>query len=286
MRGFAGTIALTALLAVSAAAQDRDNYLDYYIVKVRPEKRADFDAVARKIGDANRKNHGDNWLAYESVYGENNTIYFASSRQNMAAIDTASEAFMKALKEAFGANSEGVLQQMNDATISSRGELRRRRWDLSINPAQDQPGTFRAVGGSRWIRTTMVRVRPGHAPQFEQLALTVKAAAEKDGGSPTTTVTQVVAGQPGSVYYLTRLAPSLGAFESSEINIKKLLGDEDYEKFQKTSAECILGTETIYGRFLPELSNPPEMVSSVNPDFWIPKTMPAAPARTKGKKNQ
>ncbi len=286
MRGFAGTIALTALLALCAGAQDRDNYLDYFIVKVKPEKRADFDAVAKKVGDANRKNHGDNWLAYETVYGENNTIYFGSSRKDMAAIDTASEAFLKALKEAFGANAEGVLQQMNDATLSSRGELRRRRWDLSINPPQEQAGTFKAVGESRWIRNTMVRVRPGHAPQFEQLALMVKAAAEKDGGAHTTTVTQVVAGQPGSVYYLTRLVPSLGAIETSEINVKKLLSDEDYEKFQKTWAECILGSETIYGRFLPELSNPPEMVSSVNPDFWMPKTMPAAPARSKGKKNQ
>ena len=114
--------------------------------------------------------------------------------------------------------------------------------------------------------------------------MTVKAAAEKDGGSPTTTVTQVMAGQPGLVYYLTRLAPSLGAIETSEMNVKKLLGDEDYEKFQKASAECILGTEIIYGRFLPELSNPPEIVASVNPDYWMPKPMPAAPARGKGKK--
>ncbi len=49
-------IALGAFLAISAEAQIAGSYLDYYTVKVKPEKMADFEAIARKIVEANRKN--------------------------------------------------------------------------------------------------------------------------------------------------------------------------------------------------------------------------------------
>ena len=37
------------------AQQVQGDYLDVFIVKVRPEKRAEFDAVNRRIAEANRK---------------------------------------------------------------------------------------------------------------------------------------------------------------------------------------------------------------------------------------
>lgn len=176
----AATVAITAVLAVSAAAQSTsDQFLDYYIVKVKPEKRADFDNAAKKIVDANRKNHGSEWLAYQIEYGESNTVYFVSSRQNMAAIDSANEAFMKAMKASFGANFESIFHEMDNCTLSARGELRRRRWDLSSNVPQNPDDLAKITGNARWVRTTMIRVRPGHIPQFEELSTVMKAANEK-----------------------------------------------------------------------------------------------------------
>ena len=158
----AATVAITAVLAVSAAAQSTsDQFLDYYIVKVKPEKRADFDNAAKKIVDANRKNHGSEWLAYQIEYGESNTVYFVSSRQNMAAIDSANEAFMKAMKASFGANFESIFHEMDNCTLSARGELRRRRWDLSSNVPQNPDDLAKITGNARWVRTTMIRGAPG-----------------------------------------------------------------------------------------------------------------------------
>ena len=55
------------LLAALAAGQAQEQYLDVYIVQVKPEKRAEFDAISRKIAAANRQNKGDAWIAMETV---------------------------------------------------------------------------------------------------------------------------------------------------------------------------------------------------------------------------
>jgi quinol monooxygenase YgiN len=272
-----------AMLAGSLAAQTTsDQYLDYTIIKVKPEKHAEFEALGKKIAEANRKNHGDNWMAYHSDYGENNTFYFVGSRRNMGAIDTGMEAFMKALKESYGAGSEGIFQQINDCTLSSRGELRRRRWDLSTAIPEDPDGYAKVLGAARWIRTTMIRVRPGRGPDFEKLVLQVKAAAEKHGNPMLTSFAQLVAGQPGTIYYASNFAPNMGGFDNLP-TFKDLLGDE-FDGFQKGLADTVLGTETMIARFMPALSNPPEAVVNVSRDFWIPPATPAAMAtRTKKK---
>ncbi len=54
------------LLCVAAYAQMPNQYLDVNIARVKPDKRAEFDAVCKKMVEANRKNHGDTWVAMET----------------------------------------------------------------------------------------------------------------------------------------------------------------------------------------------------------------------------
>jgi hypothetical protein len=63
--------------------------------------------------------------------------------------------------------------------------------------------------------------------------------------------------------------------------IQHTLGEEGYAKFLKTDAEVVAGTETVINHFLPELSNAPEEVAAVAPDYWKPKAMVAANAKVK-----
>jgi hypothetical protein len=58
-----------------------------------------------------------------------------------------------------------------------------------------------------------------------------------------------------------------------------------YAKFLKTNAEAIAGTATVINHFLTELSNAPEEVAAVAPDYWKPKAMVAANAKARGAKN-
>src|SRR3954453_14541218 len=117
------------------AQQMTSDYLDVFIVKVRPEKRADFDAVSRRIADANRKAKGHFWTAMEGQYGEGNTVQFASSRQNFAAVDSGMTAFMGAINNAYGPGGMSkMMADLNNTILSSRSEIRRRRWYLTVNP--------------------------------------------------------------------------------------------------------------------------------------------------------
>ncbi|MBI3665949.1 MAG: hypothetical protein HY236_06950 [Acidobacteria bacterium] len=294
LRGL-GILAGVVLLAAAAFAQMQDfysGYLDVGIVKVKPEKRAEFDALGKKIADANRKNKGDTWLAAEVTYGEGNVVQFTSFRQNYADIDKGMDAFMSAISKTAGgaAGFAKMMQDVNNCTASSRAEVRRRRGDLSVNPPTDAASYAKMVGETRWVRTAMVRIRPGHLGEYEELLKTIKAAREREMSAPTTLVSQSAAGQQGTVFYLTTLAKSMADFDATPTPLPKLLGQEGFQKYLKTVSEAVIGAETIISRILPELSNPPADVAAAAPDFWHPKpavTMKAKPKATEaGSKTQ
>jgi len=77
------------------------------------------------------------------------------------------------------------------------------------------------------------------------------------------------------VYYLTMLAPTLGAYDSIASQ-QKLLGDDGYQKWLKSNADVVETSETTIHRFLPEISNAPTQVAAASPDFWNPKPVVAA----------
>jgi hypothetical protein len=279
------TAVAVVLLASLAAGQAQEQYLDVSILQVKPEKRAEFDAVSRKIVAANRQNRGDAWIAMETVYGQGDRVSFISTRNGYGDAEKATGAFEEALQKSFGkAGADKLFQDLNQCLVSFRSEFRRRRWDLSSTAPADAAAMAKLVGGARWLRTTAVHVRPGQVMAYEALMKDVKAAREKASPPQTTLVSQAVAGQEGTVFYVTTLQNSLAAFDTLP-TIQQTLGEEGYEKFLKTSAEAVAGTETVINHFLPELSNAPEEVAAVAPDYWNPKTMVAANAKAKPAKN-
>lgn len=274
-------IAAIVALTVMAAAQGKPEYLDALIVKVKPDKRGEFDAAAKKIMEANRANNGDRWIALETLYGEGNTITFISMREGYSDIEKGMQAFEQSLAKALGpAGVQKAFQDFSNTTISSRGELRMRRWDLSAAAPGDAAGRAKVVGEARFLRTTIVHVKAGHQLEFEELVKTVKAAAEKANPPQMNYVSVSVAGPGGGVYYITSLQKSIGDFDKV-IPLPQLLGADGFRSFQTAVAEHVEHAEVVINRFLPELSNAPEEVASVAPDFWHPKPAAAATARKK-----
>lgn len=281
MKQLIAALSLALLATPFAHAQAMmGDYLDVFVAKVRPEKRADFDAVGRRIADANRKAKGDSWIAMTVEYGENNTVLMVSPRQNYAAIDSASTAFMNAIKTAYGPGGlPKMMADVNSTLLSSRSEIRRRRGDLSVNPPADADAYQKLVGGARWLRTIRISVRNGREADFEERAKEAKAALEK-GSKWTYFISQVIAGVPGNTYYVTTLQPSLSAFDSAP-KLAELMGKESFATWTKAVAEDQITSETMLMRIVPELSNPPENIVKVAPDFWQPKataaSLPVAP---------
>jgi hypothetical protein len=166
-----------------------------------------------------------------------------------------------------------MLQDFGQCLESSRSEIRHRRWDLSSNAPSDPAALSKLIAGSRWLRTTAVHVRPGQNNHFEAILKDLKAARDKASPPQTMLVSQAVAGQEGTVYYVTNLQTSLAGFDAVP-SVQQLLGNEGYDKFLKASAEAVETAETSINRFIPEISNAPDEVASNAPDFWRPKAAP------------
>ena len=269
-------LAAAVCLAAPLAAQAQGDYLDVFIVKVKPEKTAEFQANSKKYAEANRRANGDRWIALESVYGESNVYMFTSTRKDYADIDKAFDAEMAAVEKVYGKGSFQKLQQdFNNTIVWSRSELRRRRWDLSRKAPQSSEDYAKLIGESRLLRTTAVHIRPGRTADFEALLKEVKEAGEKNPNTAPVFVSQVIEGGAGATFYLSTLRSSIGGFDHNPTT-REILGDEGFKKLQQIVAETYETSESALYRFNPELSNPPEEVAKVAMDFWHPKPMVAA----------
>ena len=260
------------------AAYAQGDYLEVYVVKVKPEKLADFQALTKKWIDANRRFNGDTWIAMETVYGDGNVYQFTSVRKDYADIDKINEAAMAAAKKAFGKEvADKMERDFQNCLVWSRSELRRRRWDLSRKAPSDAEAYSKLVGESRVLRTNAVHVRPGRIADFEAYLKEAKEAGEKNANTAPLFVSQVVEGGKGTTFYVTSLRSSLGGFDKNP-TLREILGEEGYKKYLQMNAEAVEETQSTLFRFSPELSNPPEEIAKVAADFWHPRAMMAATA--------
>jgi hypothetical protein len=141
---------LVLSLAASAPAQMMNDYLDVGIVTVKPEKRGEFEAIIKKMVDANRRHRGDHWLTTEMMFGPGNTFTYVSPRQNYAGVEQAYGSFMGAMEKSLGAaGSAKLMQDFSNCLSSTRGEFRRRRWDLSANAPTSESAMNQLVGPRR-----------------------------------------------------------------------------------------------------------------------------------------
>jgi quinol monooxygenase YgiN len=253
----------------------QNDLLDVFTVQVKPEKMAQFEALSKKIVAGNRQNKGSDWIAASQEYGPGHTIRFISTRPNFAAIETANAAFMGAMIKAYGqAGTEQIFRDGDSCMESARSEVRRRRWELSSNVPADAAAMSRLVGDARWLQTAIVRVRPGMGLKVEEQIRALKAANERANPKITMLVSQAVTGQTGTVYYVTYLRKSLAELDGAP-STAQLLGEDAYGAFLKASSEAVVNTEYTISRFRPELSNPPDEIAAIAPDFWRPKPPPA-----------
>jgi hypothetical protein len=271
-------LAIAVCLAAPVTVHAQGDYLDVYIVKVKPEKIADFLVLARKWVDANRRFNGDRWLATQTLFGEGGVFVFTSLRQDYADIEKNSDTGMLAANKAFGKEATlKVLHDWESCLEWSRSELRRRRPDLSRKAPTDMDSYAKLIGDSRVLRTTAVHVRPGHIADFEALMKEAKEASEKAANTQPVLVSQVVEGSKGTTFYVTSLRGSLGGFDKNP-TLSEILGEDRFKKYLQVTAETVEGSESAVYRFSPELSNPTEEIVKVAADFWHPKAVTASAA--------
>jgi hypothetical protein len=276
MRRSITALFLATLTSGLMTGQDAPTYLDEYIAKVRPEKRAEFDAINKKIAAFNRRNKGDTWLASETMYGEENVVTFISLRGGFGDAQKGSDLFMGALAKPGGmAAAEKIMQDFNNTVVSARSEIWRRRPDLGTNAPSSAADTAAVIGKARFLYMVTQRVRPGRVLEFEDQIKMVRDARARSGAQQIWFVSQSLVGEPLTSFHITRPLGSLGDIDGAP-TLAQVLGPNGYKQYQKGLAENTLSTEITIGKYLPELSNPPDEVAAADPAFWNPKPMPAA----------
>ena len=121
-----------------------------------------------------------NWLTSEMMFGPGNTFTYVSPRQNYAGVEQGYGSFMGAIEKSLGAaGSAKLMQDFGNCLSSTRGEFRRRRWDLSANAPTSESAMNQLVGQGRWLRTAIIRVRPGRGRDYEEQLRIVKQARER-----------------------------------------------------------------------------------------------------------
>ena len=107
------SVCVTVLFA-APTLQAQAGYLDVYIAKLKPEKAAEAEAIAKKITDANRHNNGDRVLVEQPVFGDPYTLIFVTQRESYADVDKGNDAFMASVNKAFGKDSKTFVATMGD----------------------------------------------------------------------------------------------------------------------------------------------------------------------------
>ena len=269
-----------AVLFAAPTLHAQGGYLDVYIAKLKPEKAAEAEAIAKKITDANRRNNGDRVVVEQAVYGDPYTLIFVTQRESYADVDKGNDAFMASINKAFGKEgSQKLFNDWSNCLVSVRTQLRIRRADLSGKMPADPQGFAKLVGESRVLRTLVIHVRPGHDAEFEAQLKEINAHADKMPNTHPVLVSQAVDGENSGAYYITFLRKSLGGFDQ-DVMLSDILGKEGMAKLEKTMAEVEQHSESAIYRFRPDLSYPPDQIAEAAPEFWNPKPMMAA-AKTK-----
>ncbi len=107
-----------------------------------------------------------------------------------------------------------MASDFNGTILSSRSEIRRRRWDLAVNPPTDADAYNMLMGGARWLRTIQIKVKNGREADFEERVKRQKRQLKK-GANGYSLFHKSSLEPRGNTYYVTTIQPTLAAFDSA-----------------------------------------------------------------------
>ncbi len=266
------SLLVVGAFAVPCSAQqssDPGGLIEVTWIKVKQDRVSEFDQMARRIADANRRAKGDNWVAYTDFYGADQYVQMASTRSSPEAIETGMNKFMMSVKEIMGYTPDRFFAEAAKLAESSGTELRKRRWDLSWGSTDGQDW-FSKMAKAAYVASVVVKVKPGRIPDAEKQMSMIKQAATNKGETSAGMVSQVVLGGSAGTFYVTIPMKSLrdiGAIPSPS----SMLGEEGYRNYSQMSAENYASVEVRLRRSVPAWSNPPASYLEANPKLWTVK---------------
>ncbi len=161
-----------------------------------------------------------------------------------------------------------------------RSFVARYRQDLSHRPGVEMPK-------QRYLSITIVRVRPGHNPDYEEYRKIIKAAHEKADVKDNHSVYQVLTGLPNTTFLVVTPMRSLKELDDYEQMhsqaYQDAVGDDGRAKMRELASAGFVGSDTHIYAFSPGMSYPPKAYVTADPEFWAPKPKPAPAAKSETK---
>lgn len=136
LRCCALTSLVLSVFTVTCLAQqvsEPSSYIEISWMRVKQDKVAEFNQLALRVADANRRGNGDNWIAFMDMYGRDNSIWFASARQSLNDVEPGMNKFMGAIKEFMGYSPDRIFAEISKTVEASGTQLCRPRLDLGWN---------------------------------------------------------------------------------------------------------------------------------------------------------
>jgi hypothetical protein len=277
----AAVCALACSAGFALAQQGETQLIDILKVKVRPDKTMEYENAIRKLADINRKK-GEHWIAFSTEYGDSGTIYFSSLRAGYGDIENGFATMQKAMMESLGtAGRVKMFADLNGMSVSGTAEIRRRRWDLSVNPPPSREEAMKIVATSRWIRSLRIDIRPGRMPEF--IEAWKPWQSELSRVEPRISVWASIAETGSPAVVLAAYYKSLKEIDAAYPGVQKAMKSDTYRSFSRSVAELASMTNWEIHRLRPDLSNVPEELAALDPAFWKPT--PAAKPKPTAEKS-
>jgi hypothetical protein len=169
--------------------------------------------------------------------------------------------------------------QDGELRSGERGMIATYQKDMSYLPVPSN------LAKARYVNINVVRIRPGHVPDFAEMRTLLNAAFEKSESKQRRVVYSVSSGMPAGTYLILSAMDSLKAMDppAGAMSMAEAFGVGNMAKYNKLQAETIISTEFTLFAINPKMSNPPKEFIAADPGFWAPKptAKPAAkPAAT------
>lgn len=134
-------------------------------------------------------------------------------------------------------------------------------------------GSFPNIARTRFYDVTIMRVRPGHEMDFENIAKLFKAAYAKASPDASYRLYQVAAGMPGPTYMIFSSVQTLGELDKMQALDATVWGgmtQDEIRSVQKFAAEGMINAETQRFAVNGRMSYVDDATANADPGFWRP----------------
>lgn len=279
------TIGLFCLGSLPAAAQTPGPPLVLQIVRedikpgmMEPHSK-EANATVRIWAKAKSPHHR---LALVPVAGNENEVTYLWPFESMAAFGKAQQDLDR-IGETYKADFDRNRHTGEDYHSAQRDMVARLRPDLSYN------GGSVDIARCRFMRVETIRVRPGHASEFEEGRMIMKAAHEKAKVDENMAVYQVMGGAQSGTYIVLIPWKSLAEADGAQPPphgkaYQEALGESGAKKMASLSSDSIAFNDVNIYAFNPQLSYAVKAWVDADPGYWTLKaitTSSSAPAKKK-----